>query len=135
MIECRAVGAVSDRHGFGDSGVRVRRRDDKEKARAASPDMCTSRRDPIVAARAAAIADSRAMPVIPEPEPDDPELERTRLVGQGEKLYGKPITVRDGKGFKDRAARSCALSARTEDRGRCRGLRPLDAVARHLPAV
>ncbi len=81
---------------FGQPEVRARRkREGKARPRAAvksGPDMWTSRRDRIVAAWAAAIAESRAMPVIPEPEADDPELERTRLYPMwgGEKLYGEP---------------------------------------------
>ncbi len=87
---------VVEEDDFGWPEVRARRkREGRRKPKAAaksSPDMWTSRRDRIVAAWALAIAESRAMPVIPEPEADDPELGRTRLypMWAGEKLYGEP---------------------------------------------
>ncbi len=84
---------------FGYPEVRVRRkRESKTKPpRAAAkhdPDWTTSRRDRIVAARASAIAESRGVPIIPEPEADDPELKRTRLYPTwgGEKFYGEPMS-------------------------------------------
>ncbi len=99
---CRDARFVVEEDEFGYPEVRARRkRDGKARppraAVKASADMWTSRRDRIVAARAAAIAESRAMPVIPEPEPGDPELARTRLypVGQVEKFYGGPQSRRE----------------------------------------
>lgn len=83
---------------FGYSEVRARRKREREvKARSAAkshPDMWTSRRDRIVAARADAIAESRGLPDIPEPEPGDPEVERTRLYPRwcGGMFYREPLS-------------------------------------------